>query len=843
MALQTIETRLNQYFAENKNRIVIWYDPEKQYESSIGQLLIANAKLIIVTDKNTLQTKYCLEKQEPESKYLLYTTFSEQELQRTALADVTFYAFPFSVDVVSTVCHDLEIEDKYKYLLQKYPAFWKVSTNEEQFKKLLPKEQTEDTIAVTLLAVAVGAENAELQEVVSIVFYDKTKDVLQKLVSLKLDELFWKYCEEEFGYCGSRTVDALRASLLFTHASSYIKSAIPENYKFYITKNISHAKVFVSHLMHDDRNNELFNEISKYISKKFHMIDFVTKLVPEEYSEADTFVEFDIAIINYFVKQMESAATTLSTQYRAILAYRIKKAHFAEEYSNEYHAIDRADHLFSAIVQFENDITSVTSADDIIQKYVDSWSKIDRYYRQFYTAYDACTDLETFTKLREIIEDRYANKFLLKLSQVWSEKLSAVSDYSKLYGKKQWDFYEKVAAPSAEQECTVVIISDAFRYECARELGKRFVQKVGNEVDFGYMISTLPSYTQLGMAALLPHQTLSYASDFSLLIDGCPCNDNTKRQTILQKANQNAAVCLLDDLKTRDTIRKVFAGKNLIYIYHNQIDARAEKIQSENEIFDACKSAIDEIEKLINKLISDRSIGKFYIVADHGFIYKHDKLISSDKIETAGRIPLDANKDNRFILTRSPMKIDGTIQYSLGYLDPSMNDITVSTPRGVEVLKMAGGGQNYVHGGVSLQEIIVPLLCIQPERKQESVKTVTVELKPCVNRITNVNTYLDFIQKENVDELHEIAKIDAWFEDEEGNKITDVDRIVADRKNAQPEDRVYHEKFTFASKKYPKEKKYYLVMEQRGAEDVVLYHKTIEFMIDMVFVDDFGFGV
>jgi hypothetical protein len=75
MALQTIETRLNQYFAEDKNRIVIWYDPEKQYESSIGQLLLVNATLIIVTDKNTLQTKYRLEKEEPESKFLLYTTF------------------------------------------------------------------------------------------------------------------------------------------------------------------------------------------------------------------------------------------------------------------------------------------------------------------------------------------------------------------------------------------------------------------------------------------------------------------------------------------------------------------------------------------------------------------------------------------------------------------------------------------------------------------------------------------------------------------------------------------------------------------------------------------------
>lgn len=843
MSLQTIEIQLKQYFAGNKNRIVIWYDPEKQYENVIQQLDLAGVSLIVVSDRNTLQTKYRIEKQETESKFLIYTTFSEQELQYTSLADITFYACSYSLDVVSTVCHDLEIEDKYKYILQKYPKFWQEREYEELFKSMLPESRNEDTIKTTLLAVAAGAENAVLSDVMSAFFYDEKSSLLDKINTLQLDGIFWKYCGEMFGYEGQKSEDALRAALLFTHASTAIKTAIPDSYKFYLLKNQTQVKVFVSHLMHDDRNRNLFDSISKRISKKFHISDFINKMKPEEYSEADTFIEFDEAIVISFVKLIVSSNAQLSNEYRSILAYRRKKAHFASEYENEYRIIDRADHLLSAINQFDQDLLIVNGADAVIQKYAESWNRIDRYYRQFYTSYDRCPDIEQFTELRKLVEDQYTNRYLYKLSIFWSDALSSVSDYSKLNGRKQWEFFEKTAEPSSEQECTVVIISDAFRYECAQELGNRFVQKVGNKVDFGYMISTIPSYTQLGMAALLPHQNLSYDSDFVLSVDGSLCSDNAKRQQLLQKAHPASAVYLLDTMlkMNREEKRQAFAGKNLIYLYHNQIDTRGEKMQSENEVFDACISAIDEIEKAINRLISDRSIGKFYIVADHGFIYKRDKLIPSDKIETAGRIPLDAGKDNRFILTREPVKIEGTIRYSLGYLDESMKDISVVVPRGTEVMKMAGGGQNYVHGGISLQEIIVPMLCIQPVRKQQNVKTVTVELKPCANRITNINTYLDFIQRENVDDAHDKAILEAWFEDEEGNKITDVDRIVADRKDSRPEDRIYHEKFTFISRKYPKDKKYYLILDKKDENNESADRKTIEFMIDMVFVDDFGF--
>ena len=59
----------------------------------------------------------------------------------------------------------------------------------------------------------------------------------------------------------------------------------------------------------------------------------------------------------------------------------------------------------------------------------------------------------------------------------------------------------------------VVIISDAMRYEVAEELGSRIRQEDRFDAELEAMLGVLPSYTQLGMAALLPHRTLRHSAD------------------------------------------------------------------------------------------------------------------------------------------------------------------------------------------------------------------------------------------------------------------------------------------------------------------------------------------
>lgn len=84
-------------------------------------------------------------------------------------------------------------------------------------------------------------------------------------------------------------------------------------------------------------------------------------------------------------------------------------------------------------------------------------------------------------------------------------------------------------------------------------------------------------------------------------------------------------------------IRELIQGKNIVYIYHNQVDARGDKAASENEVFNACAEAIDEIHRLIKRLTGYVSAPKFFITADHGFLYKRDKLQEFDKVSYAER--------------------------------------------------------------------------------------------------------------------------------------------------------------------------------------------------------------
>ena len=68
-------------------------------------------------------------------------------------------------------------------------------------------------------------------------------------------------------------------------------------------------------------------------------------------------------------------------------------------------------------------------------------------------------------------------------------------------------FYEIAVRPFLlRSNKVVVIISDALRYEVAEELLRLVRQEDRYDAEIEPLLAVLPSFTQLGMAALLPHQ-------------------------------------------------------------------------------------------------------------------------------------------------------------------------------------------------------------------------------------------------------------------------------------------------------------------------------------------------
>ena len=116
---------------------------------------------------------------------------------------------------------------------------------------------------------------------------------------------------------------------------------------------------------------------------------------------------------------------------------------------------------------------------------------------------------------------------------------------------------------------------------------------------------------------------------------------------------------------------------------------------------------------------------------------------------------------------------------------------------------------------------------------------VDVILTSVTRKVTNLITYFDFIQTEKVTNTMKARNIIAFFTTEYGEKISYDVPIVADCKEDEPEKRTFHEKFTLKSREYKNGDIYYLVLADANDEKNVL--QRYEFMIDIAFVDDFGF--
>ena len=259
------------------------------------------------------------------------------------------------------------------------------------------------------------------------------------------------------------------------------------------------------------------------------------------------------------------------------------------------------------------------------------------------------------------------------------------------------------------KERTVVIISDALRYEVGQDLLRRMQDDPKCTVKLDVQLSVLPSYTRLGMAALLPHFTLTMTDDFRVLADDVLCDDLAGREKVMKMHTPNGGCVQFDDIKNlkKNDLRSVFTGKQVVYVYHNQIDARGDKPNTEDEVFVACAEAIREIMDLIRKISVNANTYHFIVTADHGFIYKRDKLTESDKI--GGVSGKNAFINRRFIVAQEAVVDDGIDSMPMSRILENDDTKMVSYPISNNVFK-ASGGQNYVHGGSSPQEMLVPVL-------------------------------------------------------------------------------------------------------------------------------------
>lgn len=834
--LRQIADQLNAEFSGDARKLVFWYDEKGEFAGDIDGIELANAKVYKLEQGNQFYTKYFFEKVDTATNYLVYAPFPKPPVSENHLEDTLLYSKRFYADRASLLSVDLGIEEKYKPIIEKHIQFFSNKERTQRFYDLEIENFNEANILIGLMSAVCKTRTCSFDEVIRVLLTDDALEdskFIADFGNFDLLESFWRYVEQQFGYSSpAPTLEKFVISMFVTYADRSIHTELPNGWKGFVSYKSGNIIAFMDNLMNNVLYQEKFDGLSAYVAEALDAGKILSAYEPETLVECDSFAEIDMILIRWIKEKLltEDLIARLNHKSLREICEMRSKMHFGRKYAKVYQMLSNA-YVIISQASYE----PLDGFKRIIDRYVASDYAIDSSYREFYMDYDELEDTSGFEELRELVENIYTNEYLGKLLPKWNDGLQEKDALTAI--PLQRDFFHKYVRPKKER--TAVIISDGMRFEVGRELHKRMQDnpKCKDSLSIRPMLSVLPSYTRLGMEALLPHKALELTDDFKELVDGKYAVDTPTRQAVLQSYVPESRCVKYGDLKKMKgrELREIFTSKQVVYIYHDQIDNAGEN--TEDEVFRACTKAVDEISEIIQRISNNANTYRFIVTSDHGFIYKRNPVQQSDKISTAAEP--GKWKKRRYIVAKEPVIEDGVLNIGLGYMLGNEDDKIISYSCSTSVFSAKGNaGLNYVHGGSSPQEMLVPVIDIKMEKGAVETRTVQIMLISLIQKITNLITTLDFIQSEPVSDVVKGATYKLYFLSEDNEKISNETIYVADKRDEDVQKRLFRMRFTFKDKKYDKSKKYYLAAYDETNDVEAFRHEVI---MDVAFENDFVF--
>lgn len=846
--VNTLRTTFQQPLHDGEQRkIVFWFDKDQEFIDYIDDIIIEDVKVHKLTENNSFYTKYLLEEMDPASHYLIYSTL-DMSMEDNWLLDTLLYSKTFYADKISLIMNELQIDPSLRSVIKKYEKFF---GNKERFRKFKAygiTSHSQETIELAIMSVLCNLKSPDFEDVLKVVLMDTLDDSENKyldLIEKYFDiNVFWNYVSERFGFeQDNKSLKTLFIHLTVTTLSHSVNEKHLSLVRNYIAnRNKSNAMVFIDHWMHHKTDYFVFDQLTETVEKEIRLAEIVNQLPVEEFKTADTFPYFDKAIIMYIANSLDARLEDYDEYIKLINLRRAK--HFYERFQYIYEALYYTVKMFEFYKKHSLGIPQ-THAMDMFRAYVEKYHKMDTYYRKFYVAFDNEPNSEILKKLKEMVENLYTNWFMGELSSHWSAAVNAEMKASWMIPgvQSQKDFYRSFVAPRIHQGDRIfVIISDALRYEIAVELADKLNSETTGACNIQALLGVIPSVTKLGMASLLPYKSLEIDLSGRVLVDGKVSNGLENRMEILQAAVSESIAIYYQELLAMNKAgrRETFKGKKLIYIYHDSIDAIGDKAATEIYTFTAAEKAIEEIYNIIKIIRDDLSGTNIFVTADHGFVYQREALEESDKIDKEEIHAFEVKR--RYLLSQDSGEKHGLLDINMDSMIKNDHHITAYVPKATIRFKMQGSGVNFVHGGASLQEIVIPLIQFKnirsKHKKNYEITKVDVKLTNTTRKITNSLFTLIFFQTEKVEDKRIPRTVKIYMIDDADAVITNEEILICDRTADKPEDRTFKIRFALKSIPYDKHKDYYLIIKD-AETDVIL--EKIPFQISLGIISELDF--
>ena len=862
MDSEKIVQELNQRFAAPlpefyKRRIVFWYDEDKEFEDKIDEIVLTNAKHIALTGTNNFEVKKLLGVDDITSNYLVYCPLSYDKPEDNWLIDIELYSEEFRADLISIWMDEMGMPATPA--LRKQVKAYRKYFNAKNRRDKIAGQSKVPTVPVQLHMAVMGAlgnikdvtPGAIIKEVLKAGLDSETNALYREFVNYGADTAFWSMVAQGTGYTSEQPNLALLAShMLLTATTRTMRLEYLAGLDQFISSaHQAYCFDLVSYWLHSEDNDQL-NEIARNIEDELKLPKRFMKLEVDDMVDTECFPCLHEVILIKLMTEISDHIIDIDVIKRTVEKRRT--CNWYEEVKDFYEGILQVANMQEF---FKEHTTGFHSAEAkrVWKEYTDEYYKMDTYYRLFHKSYGESLKAfnpnlhDLFSHVMEKVEGLYTNWFLGQLGGNWA---SVCAEELARYGKmleipQQTDFYKDKVKNSDSR--VFVIISDALRYEVAATLTEQLRRETQSKVDFCSMQGIFPTITKFGMAALLPHEQLSaeqHGDIIKVLADG-QSTDSNYRDKVLKTANPNSIAVKYNDIITAKRAERsaMVKGQEVVYIYHDTIDEASHT--ADTMVFPACDDAIVELKNLVRIIVNDFGATNIILTSDHGFLYTYSPLKEDDKLDKSGFINRIVEYGRRFAIM---MKGENP-EYlqKVKFLDDA-TEYDAFSPMGNVRIKMNGGGLNFVHGGTSLQEMVVPVIEYhylrnnskeyQRNKHKYDTKPVELGLLSATHKVSNMIFSLNFYQKEPVGDNREAATYQLCFTDSSGKQISDIQKIIADKTSDNGQERTFRCSFNLKSLKYDSKEIYYLVI----ADENGLVVSREEFQIDIAFaVDEFDF--
>ena len=853
---KTLQERFNAPLQENyKRRIIFWQDPEGEFSTLVDELCLDGVKILKLTGTNNFAAKLLLSETDTESNYLVYNPVSYSDIRDNWLLDVELYSEEFHADLLSIRMQELKmpVTAPMRKAMKSYAKFFENKDRVAKLTALHSEYTTPGQLHIDILAVLAGTCANTAPGVIRALLMGgldpQENGAYANIRKFGNEHVMWELIQRYTGYVyeeGS-TFLPLAGHILLTALSVTMQEHCLQGLEKMIA--YGHQQLcysLINEWLHSEEDCAL-QEIARAVEEDLSLVRRFDALEIEDLLNSECFPCINECILRRFMTDI--ARNVIKTEE---LAAAVEKRRTLKWYTSLGHYYDGL--LQVALMQRfrQEHISGFHIAEHTVlwKAYTDEYYKMDHYYRQFHTAFtksrkETATALEDLYKaVADYVENLYKNWYLAKLGTCWTSLISEELEKSALLPgiPQQSEFYKTYVRPIANGASRVyVIISDALRYEVAADLTGQLIRETKGSAEITALQATFPSVTKSGMAALLPHRVLELTQDGKILCDGNGVDSTAEREKQLQSYHPGSVAMTYKNLlaMTKDQRQKAVSDANVVYIYHNTIDAMGDKVVTEDEVFGACEDAIAELKNLVRIITNTMNGTNILITADHGFLYSYKPLDESDKGEKSFLSGDIIELDRRYVIARGDTTAEHMLKIPLTHLN---NDLMGFAPKDHIRMKKQGGGMNYVHGGISLQESVVPVIEFKNMRASSKnfvdVKKAVLQLISQSRKVSNSIFSLDFYQTEQATGKIAAATYDIYMADATGKQISDTKTIIADKTGNNGSERVFRTRFTLKSMEFKKTDSYYLTIVEKGTTNVI---DKIEFTIDIAFVNDFDF--